>query len=228
VAAVLTATAESFNPMGASPSLGQFFTPSIADPIVQVEGNLSWSGSMIRPRDYGTKAKSELYWDDTPEHLRTITAFFNRLGGGNRRESGSIMGIPTSYSPEDLEHLGNAYAGGGLAFAGRVVNGFIKTITGEDIEAREVPIARSFISAPSDRTLMGQFNRALNQVKTTRLVVEKDEDQPRHPELYQLAEYEKEYRRAVEDLEEAGDTEGMLARMREFMKMYREVKRAAR
>jgi hypothetical protein len=152
---------ESFNPLSGSNSLGTFVSPTIADPMVELYQNKNF---MDRPiymaaSPYGDdKIASQRYWDSTSGFYKGIASGLSKIGGGGEYIPGSILGIPTEFSPNAIQHMVEFIAGGAGAFARRTYDlgaELPDRLTGEmeEWDANDIILARRFfghITSPND------------------------------------------------------------------------------
>lgn len=221
LAAVAGATFEAFSPMGSTPTFGQFVSPSLVDPIVQVSENVSWSGSPIMPEGYGQRPDSHLAWPTTSQALQTAMRQINEWTGGSSRRSGAV-----DISPETIEYLVRSYTGGVGSFAANVVNTAAAVHEGGPLPSSNVPILRSFVGAPNPRAVAGLYREALRDVQATEGEL-RDREPPKHPELLRLAGAAKAYDKRIRALRDAGRDEDVLATQREFLALYRQARALA-
>lgn len=139
----ITRTAiNAFNPLGGENSFSQFISPSLVDPLMQVDGNKNFFGAPIMPdqQPYGVaKPDSQLYFSSVRPVSKEIAEELNSFFGGNHVRPGWV-----DVSPETIDHLWDSYLGGLGALVGRATTVAKKGFTGEEIPVNEIPFLRKF------------------------------------------------------------------------------------
>ncbi|MFT5949653.1 MAG: hypothetical protein ACI807_003939, partial [Paracoccaceae bacterium] len=134
VAAVLN----SFNPLGSF----NFITaalPTVADPIADTIMNRTFTGSTVKPEFTGDKRPpSEQYYPNVSSWSKAATAWANDATGGNAFHAGAI-----SISPEQIDHILQAYTGGVGRLIGRSGGTIGRMIEGKPIDVDNTPFLRS-------------------------------------------------------------------------------------
>ena len=157
---------DSFNPLGMAASFTQFVTPTLIDPFIQSDENLSWFGTPIMPfKPPGShKPDAETYFRSVPDSAKAVAKWLNEFTGGNVGKPGLI-----DISPETIEHF-TEFAGGGLGrFAVNLEQTVEKFIAGEEIEFPEIPFARRFYgSQMTSGALRGRFYEMWNEADAAR------------------------------------------------------------
>ena len=144
---VALAAMSAFNPIGGGHDLESTITPTIAQPLQELGRNQNFMGTPILPpkNPYGPPTPdSERYFSSVSKISKWGAEEINKLTGGNQDFGGDV-----DVSPETVDHLFQFFTGGAGAFAQRSVNFTAKAMAGEDIEWREVPIARRFVGGPN-------------------------------------------------------------------------------
>ena len=167
---LLSAIVDAFNPVGGTNSLLNFISPTVIDPIVDLQQNRDFAERPIMPDQpqYGTpEPDAQRYWGSIAPHWRAITDTLTTLTGGNDIEAGAI-----DVSPETLEHLSGVVLGATGGFIDRGVSFFEKIALGEEVGSNDVPFLRRALgdkpgwydkSAYYDR--MNQVEQAVSQAK---------------------------------------------------------------
>lgn len=151
-----------------SPITGEDFqstlTPTMLDPINEMAMNQDWLGRPIRPEnayaDFGPNAYK--YYAGVSEASKQIADAMNRATGGTIAERGWL-----DVSPEYIDHMFGFATGGAGRTVGRAVDLVAKSVTGnfEEIELRDVPVARSLVYATGDWLDRDRYYRFRDQVK---------------------------------------------------------------
>lgn len=151
-----------------SPITGEDFqstlTPTMLDPINEMAMNQDWLGRPIRPEnayaDFGPNAYK--YYAGVSDASKQIADAMNRATGGTIAERGWL-----DVSPEYIDHMFGFATGGAGRTVGRAVDLVAKSVTGnfEEIELRDVPVARSLVYATGDWLDRDRYYRFRDQVK---------------------------------------------------------------
>ena len=144
----IKAFGDSFNPLGASSTLGQFISPTISDPFMQINDNKNFFGGPIKPEQspYGELVpESQLYFDSIRKHPKWLTDKLNKITGGSSVKSGYV-----DLSPEIFDHLIDSYTGGLGKFVANSVETGTNLYKGDEITLRNVPILRQFVKTKSE------------------------------------------------------------------------------
>ena len=155
-----SAMMDAFNPLGTSPftSWIQMVSPTLLDPAVQIVENKNWMGIPIFPTKYDKmKPDSESYFASVNPLFIDLAKALNRMGGGNSRRSGSILGVDTDFSPEVLEHWAQ-FMGGGLGK--ELLRGWeagARFTAGEEFLPEKTPIINRFYGKRTHATRVGEF-----------------------------------------------------------------------
>jgi hypothetical protein len=154
-----------FNPIGGSDRIERMLSPTILDPFVDLGANKDYLDRKIMPEDYPGQVASpdsEKYWNTVNPQWKWVTKKLNELTGGNEVRPGAI-----DVSPETLEYWTEFIAGGAGAFVARSNNFITKLVTGEDIEAYQVPFTRRFYGSPSKYADMQAYYDLRDRVRLT-------------------------------------------------------------
>ncbi len=136
-AAVLSAFAGSFSPVGFGPTS---LVPTIAQPGAELMSNENFFGSPIYRTNvgFGTELPdSQMHMGSTRAPFIYVADKLNSLFYGNEQESGLI-----DVSPDTLEHLTEFMFGGMGTFGLRNADAFEKWAKGEKLQLREIPFVR--------------------------------------------------------------------------------------
>lgn len=132
------------------------FTPTIAQPLVQLAVNKDYFGTPIYRKTAFNEQDPEWTkaYKSTNQLLVDATEFLNELTGGDEVKNGLI-----DLNPAVIEHLYEGYLGG----MGKTINRAAKTFSmlwDEDARTwRNVPVASSFYQVSDERTSGSQVNR---------------------------------------------------------------------
>jgi hypothetical protein len=154
-----------FNPIGGSDRIERMLSPTILDPFVDLGANKDYLDRKIMPEDYPGQVASpdsEKYWNTVNPQWKWVAKKLNELTGGNEVRPGAI-----DISPETLEYWTEFIAGGAGAFLARSNNFITKLVTGEDIEAYQVPFTRRFYGSPSKYADMQAYYDLRDRVRLT-------------------------------------------------------------
>ncbi len=151
------------SPIGSAPSIMQFIAPTAIDPFVQVGENVAWHGGPIRPHRYGpsdTRPKASLHFKRVNPLSRELAQYVNEATGGNEYYSGYL-----DYSPEDIEHFAEYFAGGAGRFINRVAKLGWAAAMGDQVELHDVPFVRKVFTGGRDVTQRVRYYETRNSVK---------------------------------------------------------------
>jgi hypothetical protein len=148
--------------------VGSWVLPDPLKPIIDVMANKNQWGSPVRPERYGkgdVRPDSELYFKNVSPVIKFVTDQMNKFGAGSETYPGSLFGVDTSYSPENLEHLLTGYTTGlGQSFLrGTKLSG--KMLMGEEIYPQDIPIFRRFQGEPSDFNIRDEYYAIMSDLK---------------------------------------------------------------
>ena len=140
---IVSAFADSFNPLGSSPNVVQLITPTFAKPIVQIAQNENWLGYPIRKEQNPftpDKPNKDLGLKNVNPMLKGFTEFAYKYG--------------IDMNPSVIEHLISSYSGGVGAFIKKVVTNGYNIIEGKKTPSKEIPFVSSFYrETPPERDL---------------------------------------------------------------------------
>jgi hypothetical protein len=160
---VATAFFTAFSPIQGG-SLQSVITPTMLDPINEMAMNEDWLGRPIRPEnaysDYGPDAYK--FFGGASEASKLLADTMNRATGGTIGESGAV-----DISPEYIDHFFGFITGGAGRFVGRVSDLVAKAAAGnfEEIEQRDVPVARSLYYETGDWLDRDRYYRFRDEVR---------------------------------------------------------------
>ena len=134
-----------FNPIGSEGSFSQIVSPTLLDPIVQVQENKNWFGGELVPERFPGKGGTEIpdsqrYWTSTREPSKAIAEWVNEMTGGDAARPGAI-----DISPAVIDMLFDTYTGGAGKFIANVsdtLDRLPEWAAGEEIESANIPFVR--------------------------------------------------------------------------------------
>jgi len=119
--------------------------PSAARPFAELVANRNFWGSPIYKENFPAGVQlpaSQLYFRSTPEGYKTISEFLNLLGGGNKSEPGSLLGVSTDISPDVLQHLAEFALGAAGATGIRTLKIANQWAKNEEVETKDITFLR--------------------------------------------------------------------------------------
>jgi hypothetical protein len=122
--------------------------PTALDPAYEIAQNRDWMDRPIMPEDaFGTDYSPDAYryFPGVTMFSREIAQGLNDMTGGDVATSGVI-----DVSPENLDHLKDFVLGGFGRFADRGQDLVAKMLSGEAVEQRDIPFARSLYHKVED------------------------------------------------------------------------------
>jgi hypothetical protein len=142
---IVKTTFSAFNPIGAEGSFSQIVSPTLLDPVIQVQENKNWFGGPLVPERFPGKGGAEIpdsqrYWTSTREISKSVAEWVNEMTGGDAARPGWI-----DISPATLDMLFDTYTGGAGKFVANVANTLDKMpdwAAGEEIDTANVPFVR--------------------------------------------------------------------------------------
>ena len=157
---------ESSNPLGSSPTVQQFGTPSVFKPFMDVGVNATFSGAPVYPEPYG-------YGPETTQAYQSYSGggflkgptewaaqALNAMTGGDRVKPGLV-----DFHPDSLEHVLQFYGGGTFRFAERFVKSGFGLVTGDIPSSQDIPIVRRFVAEAPRWMLQSDFYDAADEVE---------------------------------------------------------------
>lgn len=225
--ALAEAAWDSFVPIGGEKSLLQRISPTVLDPLVQVAENKDWTGSPLKPFDFpgDMRPESQRYFSSVSPAAREVSAFLNRMSGGDKADPGAI-----DVSPEVLEHWYEFIAGG----LGRQANRFVTLFEqGEATPLAKVPILRRVLSETPEWYVGGRYRELADEVRRAEHAVKvarEDKDtetarrkQQEYRDLLSLSGFLKATERRLKKLREREDKEAMQKLQARFIRRFHEV-----
>lgn len=159
---------DAFNPMGSVGGMGEFFSPSVARPIVQLADNRSFTGAPVfksgdrGPRGDAPEPAHRRHFQNTPGLWIAASRGMNALTGGDYAEKGAV-----DVSPDALRHIFTSMTGG----MGRAADRTLDYFTSDEPSASRMPFVGRVVGKVDDRmkerAYMGEakrINTAINEV----------------------------------------------------------------
>jgi hypothetical protein len=159
---------DAFNPVGGGESFLNFVAPTIADPLVDIARNRDFADRPIVPERGGfgvQPPESQKYWNNTFAPFVGISSFLNEVTGGTTVIPGAV-----DISPNMINYLFNFATGAVGKFVERSFTTATTTIpymlVGDfsEVEAREIPLARSLIGNVTSRNDMERYMQRTQEV----------------------------------------------------------------
>lgn len=155
-----TAALDAFNPFGGAESPLQAISPTITDPIVEIQTNRDYAGRMISP-EWGNGPDAYKYFPDVNSAARIIAKKLNEWTGGDEYTPGTI-----DISPETIEHVSDFIFGGLGSFAGKLYATGEAKITGEPVDDHNIPILSRFMGEVSPWASNTRFKDSMEELRT--------------------------------------------------------------
>jgi hypothetical protein len=165
---ILGTFVDAFNPVGGSNSFFNFVAPTIADPLVDIARNRDFADRPIVPERGGfgvQPPESQKYWNNTFAPFVGISSFLNEVTGGTTVIPGAV-----DISPNMINYLFNFATGAVGKFVERSFTTATTTIPSmlvgdfSEVEAREIPLARSLIGNVTSRNDMERYMQRTQEV----------------------------------------------------------------
>ena len=165
---ILGTFVDAFNPVGGSNSFFNFVAPTIADPLVDIARNRDFADRPIVPERGGFGVQtpdSQKYWNNTFAPFVGISSFLNEVTGGTTIIPGAV-----DISPNMINYLFNFATGAAGKFVERSFTTATTTIPSmlagdfSEVEAREIPLARSLIGNVTSRNDMERYMQRTQEV----------------------------------------------------------------
>lgn len=160
-AGTVAATAfDSFNPIGSAPSVAQFLSPTLTDPLVQEAENRTWYGAPIKPQKFNRRLPdSENYFASAPWWAVDLSKTLNSLTGGSPGRSGMI-----DVSPETFEHYVDFVTGGAGRFVMHGLNTGERVVTGQEWLPEKTPFVRAVFGKATSESRLRDFYDAWDEI----------------------------------------------------------------
>jgi hypothetical protein len=198
-------------------TMAQSISPTSFDPFMQIIENRDFRGNPLGPDGYpGASKRPDAYlaWDSTPQGFKTVAEFVNSVTGGSPVESGRADFRPASYKV-----LWDTLLGG----VGRTVQDLgalgIAPFTDETEfkGVEQVPLAKVFLTAPSDGVAISKYHDRVAQVlgakRLEKMYSEGDEKNPQ-----KLAEVRQARAAVLRMVPQVEDTERQIKALRKSLR----------
>lgn len=193
---ILTGIISSFSPIGGIEKLGNFFMPTIGDPILDIYANTDWANRPIVPQQApfgGQRPQSQLYWNSTSATLKDFSHALNYVTGGDEATSGLV-----DVSPNLLEYWTNFALGGAGMFALRggdfAVDVLPRMLRGEDWDWNQVPFFRRMFISTSSRGEQEKYSQHTQAVLNADLALR---DAVKAGDMQRVQRYQETYGREL-------------------------------
>lgn len=164
--AILTA----FNPIGdldlegdSATALAKVFSPTAADPLVDIAVNRNFFGAPINPErspfDKVPEPDSQLAFPSANPAARWLANALNTATGGDALRPGAI-----DVSPGSMVYIFDYLTGGTGSFVERSVGAVMLAASGEHVPVRTIPFARVFAGTLDERRVTDTFYRLRDDV----------------------------------------------------------------
>jgi hypothetical protein len=159
----MNAANNSFNPMGDS-QIQTLFSPSLADPFLEVMNNTNFFGGQIfnEGSPFGfSKPDSELGRDSTADIYKWGAKELNRLSGGDASESGFL-----DIHPESIRHMVEFPMGGTGQFFERAMENVEAMLSDkQEFDPNRLAIVRKFAATSQDFQDVNRYFRNKDQLE---------------------------------------------------------------
>jgi hypothetical protein len=206
-----------FNPVSGG-TAAQMIAPSSFDPLMQIIENKDFMGNPLGPDGYpGASKRPDAYlaWDSTPGIFKGAAEFVNGVTGGNEVESGKVDWRPSTYKVLADFMLG------GLGRLGVDIGQGLGIFPGEHFLEREgpedIPLVKTFVSAPSDSTAISLYHDRVAQILgAERLTKMYSEGNEKNPE--KLAQVQRERAAVLRMVPQVQDVERQIKSLRKAVR----------
>ena len=195
---------DTMNPFGGTYSFANFVSPTILDPVVDLYGNMDFTGRPImkpgNPYNQADKVASQRYWNNTSPFAISVADWMHKLTGGR----GPYMPGVAEVSPDALEYLYQFATGGVGTFLQRSYEVVapqeaggkgILWGQGDEVSLNDIPIARRFmgnVTSREDLTFYLENRDKYARIRNTIKDVRQSGDLDSYRDL--LGEYKQEFK----------------------------------
>lgn len=152
---VVASGVNAFNPVGSGTVL-QTIAPTIADPLVMMGENKTFSGQPLKPvhtfDSRAPKPEYHMHWSSASEVSKTVAKMLNDLSGGTEFRPGEL-----NISPEWIDLLWESATGGAGRFASNSVDVVGKMIQGKPVPTKTIPFARKVTGHDSQYGVQARY-----------------------------------------------------------------------
>lgn len=152
-----------FSPIGQAGSMLQAAAPTIADPFVQWAENKNFAGNPLYKEQlpYGVpKPEFQMGFRSTSQSSKWLAEMMNNVSGGNEVRPGSV-----NVNPAMIDFAVSSLIGGAGKSYLQALNLPLKLLSGDDLQAREIPFVNIFGSAQPENQIEGKFFTYLRSVE---------------------------------------------------------------
>lgn len=156
-----SAAMNAFNPIQGADILDTL-TPTVLKPFEQDVRNINFMGSNIKPEfpfDNYDRPESQKAFKSTNPALKEIMSAINEATGGDQTHAGLI-----DLSPETVKHYIGWLTGGAGMTVTRALGTITNLATGEKVEQRNVPFARTLGGKVGSQFDTDRFYKAIEEV----------------------------------------------------------------
>ncbi len=158
---------DAVNPIGGTESLGNFLSPTVTDPFVDLYENKDFANKPVYKEGspFGIqKPDSQLYWSTTSPVFKNTADFLNTATGGSPAKSGLI-----DWSPDVMEYWYGFLTGGVGRFVERSGRFAFNTVDDpaslfSEEGLRQIPFTRKLIGSISTREDTTRFIEGREQI----------------------------------------------------------------
>lgn len=143
---------DAFSPLGTASSLGQLIAPSVADPVLQLTENKSFTGAPVfksADRGFGPDDPAPAYtryFDSTPDVWKAASRMLNDVSGGDDVKAGAI-----NIEPDILKHVFYTMTGGPGRALDQAIDSAQSEARGQETSVNRLPLASRFYGVNDDR-----------------------------------------------------------------------------
>lgn len=143
---------DAFSPLGNFGSVGQLIAPTIADPVVQLAENKTFTGSPVyKSSDKGfgktdPKPAYTRHFESTPDLWVAASKRLNDMTGGDKVKPGAV-----NVEPDILRHIYGTLTGGPGKALDRTLDTAQAEARGEKVTAARIPLVSRFYGSNDDR-----------------------------------------------------------------------------
>ncbi|HUT58007.1 MAG TPA: LPD38 domain-containing protein, partial [Phycisphaerae bacterium] len=138
--------------------------PSIAAPIADTMRNETYYGAPIQPTrsSWDNSPNSERYFNSVSDTSKAVTAWANKMTGGNAYQPGMV-----DVNPEVVDYIIGSYAGASTKTAGRATNVLYTLLSGADFsefEANDFTFLRRIYGEQNDHSVSAVFYENIEDI----------------------------------------------------------------
>lgn len=143
---------DAFSPLGETASMGQLIAPSIADPVLQLAENKSFTGAPVyksSERGFGPPDPKPAYtrhFDSTPSIWKQASRMLNDITGGDKQKPGLV-----NIEPDILKHIAWTLTGGPGRTVDQAVDSAQAGARGVEMTPNRLPLVSRFYGENDDR-----------------------------------------------------------------------------